>query len=71
MSLRARAMECLWADADAAFRAQILAALPSDPSAVLLDVGCEGGEANLPHVVRFAGSEAVLYSSDFPHEVNN
>ena len=22
-------------------------------------------------MVRFAGSEAVLYSSDFPHEVNN
>ena len=43
MSRRARAMERLWADADAAFRAQILAALPSDPSAVLLDVGCEGG----------------------------
>jgi len=34
-------------------------------------VGCEGGEANLPHTVRFAGSESVLYSSDFPHEVNN
>ncbi len=34
-------------------------------------VGCEGGEAMLPTVVKMAGSGSVLYSSDFPHEVNN
>jgi predicted TIM-barrel fold metal-dependent hydrolase len=34
-------------------------------------VGCEGGESTLPSVVRAAGAESVVYSSDFPHEVNN
>jgi len=34
-------------------------------------VGCEGGEATLPNVVKVAGSGSVVYSSDFPHEVNN
>jgi predicted TIM-barrel fold metal-dependent hydrolase len=33
-------------------------------------VGGEGNEATLPTVVKMAGCEAVLYSSDFPHEVN-
>jgi predicted TIM-barrel fold metal-dependent hydrolase len=33
-------------------------------------VGGEGNEATLPTVVKMAGSEAVLYASDFPHEVN-
>jgi SAM-dependent methyltransferase len=36
-------MERLWADADSVFRTRILEALPADPSAVLLDVGCEDG----------------------------
>jgi SAM-dependent methyltransferase len=36
-------MQALWADADVTFRARILAALPVDPSAELLDVGCEDG----------------------------
>jgi predicted TIM-barrel fold metal-dependent hydrolase len=34
-------------------------------------VGCEGDEPALPYVVSVAGSECLLYSSDFPHEVNN
>jgi predicted TIM-barrel fold metal-dependent hydrolase len=34
-------------------------------------LGCEGGESTLVDVVRAAGSEVVLYSSDFPHEVDN
>ena len=34
-------------------------------------LGCEGGEATLPNVVKVAGAGSVLYSSDFPHEVNN
>jgi len=38
-----RVMERLWANADAAFRARILAALPADSAVVLLDVGCEDG----------------------------
>ena len=36
-------MERLWADAEAAYRTKILEALPSDPSASLLDVGCDDG----------------------------
>jgi len=34
-------------------------------------LGCEGGESTLLDVVRAAGSEVVVYSSDFPHEVDN
>jgi len=36
-----------------------------------ISVGCEGGEATLPNVVKVAGRDVALYSSDFPHEVNN
>src|SRR5947207_12360780 len=36
-------MRHLWDGADSAFRARILAALAADPSAELLDVGCEDG----------------------------
>jgi SAM-dependent methyltransferase len=43
VNVRSRWMRHLWDDADAAFRARILAALPVDPSAELLDVGCEHG----------------------------
>lgn len=32
-------------------------------------VGCEGGEFILPYAVKVCGSEAFIYSSDFPHEV--
>ncbi len=36
-----------------------------------LFIGCEGNEPALPYVVKIAGSAGLLYSSDFPHEVNN
>jgi trans-aconitate methyltransferase len=36
-------MERLWADADAAYRARLVASLPTDPSLTLLDVGCDDG----------------------------
>ena len=36
-------MERLWADAEAAYRAKILDSVQPDPSAVLLDVGCDDG----------------------------
>jgi SAM-dependent methyltransferase len=36
-------MERLWADAEAAYRRKILEALPDDPRAMLLDVGCDDG----------------------------
>ena len=36
-------MQRLWDEADASFRERILAAIPVDPSAELLDVGCEDG----------------------------
>jgi len=36
-----------------------------------LFVGCEGPEATLADAVRLIGSEAFLFSSDFPHEVDN
>jgi len=36
-------MERLWASAEAACRARILDALTADPSAVLLDLGCDDG----------------------------
>jgi predicted TIM-barrel fold metal-dependent hydrolase len=34
-------------------------------------VGCEGGESTLANVVKIVGSGCLMYSSDFPHEVNN
>lgn len=36
-----------------------------------LFVGCEGSEPALTYAVKVVGSEPFLYSSDFPHEVNN
>jgi predicted TIM-barrel fold metal-dependent hydrolase len=36
-----------------------------------LFIGCEGDEPALPYAVSQVGSEAFVYSSDFPHEVNN
>jgi SAM-dependent methyltransferase len=36
-------MERLWADAESAYRRRLLAGLAPDPSAVLLDVGCDDG----------------------------
>ncbi len=36
-------VERLWTDAEIAYRAKILAALPVNRSAVLLDIGCEDG----------------------------
>jgi SAM-dependent methyltransferase len=40
----ARMMERRWADADLAYRARILETLPVNPSASLLDVGCDDGD---------------------------
>lgn len=34
-------------------------------------VGCEGNEPALAYAVKVVGPEPFLYSSDFPHEVNN
>jgi SAM-dependent methyltransferase len=39
----ARAMQRRWAEAENAYHAKILDALPSDPDALLLDVGCDDG----------------------------
>jgi len=36
-----------------------------------LFIGCEGDEPTLAHASAQVGSEAFVYSSDFPHEVNN
>jgi predicted TIM-barrel fold metal-dependent hydrolase len=36
-----------------------------------LFVGCEGDEPTLAHASELIGSEAFVYSSDYPHEVNN
>ena len=36
-----------------------------------LYVGCEGAEEDLAYACGRVGSEAFMYSSDFPHEVNN
>jgi predicted TIM-barrel fold metal-dependent hydrolase len=36
-----------------------------------LYVGCEGDEPGLPFACSQVGSEMFVYSSDFPHEVNN
>jgi len=34
-------------------------------------IGCEGEEPSLPYAVKVIGNEPWVYSSDFPHEVNN
>jgi predicted TIM-barrel fold metal-dependent hydrolase len=34
-------------------------------------IGCEGGEPDLPHAIKRVGNGPFIYSSDFPHEVNN
>lgn len=34
-------------------------------------VGCEGTEPTLHQVMEFVGNRAFMFSSDFPHEVNN
>ena len=34
-------------------------------------VGCEGNELTLASTTKLLGSESLMYSSDFPHEVNN
>ncbi len=34
-------------------------------------VGCEGSEPDLAHAVKRVGNKPFVYSSDFPHEVNN
>jgi hypothetical protein len=36
-----------------------------------LYVGCEGHEPALAYLTKTVGNEAFVYSSDFPHEVNN
>ena len=36
-----------------------------------LFIGCEGGEPDLAHVISRVGNEPFVFSSDFPHEVNN
>jgi predicted TIM-barrel fold metal-dependent hydrolase len=36
-----------------------------------LYIGCEGAEEDLAYACGRVGSEAFMYSSDFPHEVNN
>lgn len=36
-----------------------------------LFIGCEGDEPGLPYAVQQVGNYAFMYSSDFPHEVNN
>jgi predicted TIM-barrel fold metal-dependent hydrolase len=34
-------------------------------------VGCEGTEKGLHHLVEAVGNKPFMFSSDFPHEVNN
>ena len=34
-------------------------------------VGCEGSEPDLGHAIKRVGNSPFIYSSDFPHEVNN
>lgn len=36
-----------------------------------LFVGCEGSEPDLAHAIKKVGNGPFIYSSDFPHEVNN
>jgi predicted TIM-barrel fold metal-dependent hydrolase len=33
-------------------------------------VGIEGGETDLAYAIKVAGTQAFMFSSDFPHEVN-
>ena len=40
-------------------------------SAGRIFVGCEGGEPTLPHIIDYIGRNPFVFSSDFPHEVNN
>jgi predicted TIM-barrel fold metal-dependent hydrolase len=34
-------------------------------------VGCEGDEPDIGHAIKRVGNKPFVYSSDFPHEVNN
>lgn len=34
-------------------------------------IGCEGDEPDIAHAIRRVGNKPFVYSSDFPHEVNN
>lgn len=34
-------------------------------------IGCEGDEPSIAHAISVLGREAFVFSSDFPHEVNN
>ena len=34
-------------------------------------VGCEGDEPDIAYAIKRVGNEPFVYSSDFPHEVNN
>jgi predicted TIM-barrel fold metal-dependent hydrolase len=34
-------------------------------------VGCEGEEPDIAHAIRRVGSKPFVFSSDYPHEVNN
>jgi predicted TIM-barrel fold metal-dependent hydrolase len=34
-------------------------------------VGCEGTEKALHHLIEAVGNKPFMFSSDFPHEVNN
>ncbi|HLQ32981.1 MAG TPA: amidohydrolase family protein [Chloroflexota bacterium] len=36
-----------------------------------LYIGCEGDEPSIAHAISLLGPEAFVFSSDFPHEVNN
>lgn len=36
-----------------------------------LFIGCEGDEPSVAHAIKLLGAEAFVFSSDFPHEVNN
>ena len=36
-----------------------------------IKLGCEGGEPDLEYVTSRLGCSPFMYSSDFPHEVNN
>ena len=37
----------------------------------MIFVGCEGDEPALSTAIKLVGSDPFLFSSDFPHEVNN
>ncbi len=36
-----------------------------------LFIGCEGDEPSITHAIKLLGADAFVFSSDFPHEVNN